>query len=148
MSRTPLRALALPVLLVSSLAVVACTSDAPARDAPESSTFNVSLSPVEGSGIQGLTTVSRGGEAVTLKLELMGLESGTTYTAALLSGTCDSPGEKLADMGGATSGAIGIGSSTTEVDLSTVEGAGALHIEAYLPDGSPAACGEIPAGRI
>lgn len=124
-----------------------CTPEAPARGVAESSTFNVSLAPVGESGIQGLTTVSRG-EALTLKLELMGLESGKTYGAALVSGTCDAPGEELTEMSSATSGAIGIGSSVTPVEFSVVEGEGALHVEAYLPDGTLAACGDIPSERI
>jgi len=147
MATTTRHAAALSPLLGVLLVAVGCTPEAPARGAAESSTFNVSLAPVGESGIQGLTTVSRG-ETLTLKLELMGLESGETYGAALVSGTCDAPGDELAEMSSATSGAIGIGSSVTPVEFSVVEGVSSVHIEAYLPDGTLAACGDIPAERI
>lgn len=148
MTARTLTAFALATLLA---AAGGCTSDAPANDtggeSSASSTFNVSLSPIGESGVQGLTTVSPG-PTVTFKLELMGLTSGETYTAALHAGTCESPGAKVADLNTATSGAIGIGSSVTPVERDAMEDADRLHVQAHLPDGTLAACGDVPADRL
>ena len=137
------------VLALGAL-VWACAPDAPASDGSGeamSSTFNVSLATTNESGVQGLTTVSLGDET-TFKLELMGLTSEETYTAALHAGTCDSPGERLAELNQATSGAVGIGSSVTGVESDVLEGPDALNIQAHLPDGTMAACGDVPMERL
>lgn len=139
--RTPTTTVALALLAFTA----ACGSEAPANDgtAETPSTSNVSLATVNESGVQGLVTVS-GGDEVMFKLELMGLTSGESYSAALHAGTCDSPGDRVADLNPATSGGIGIGSSVTQVPRDAVADAGALHIQAHLPDGTLAACGDLP----
>lgn len=136
---------ALPVL--AACGGDAGTPSARAGEASSSSTFNVSLATVGESGVQGLVTVSPGQDSVILKMELMGLEGGTTYPAFLYRGTCDSPGERVRALERPTAGAIGIGSATTLVAGETLAD-GPLHIQAHLPDETPAACGDLPTGRL
>lgn len=137
--------------VLALVALAACSQEAGEADAERSaaggSTFNVSLATVEESGVQGLVTVSPARDSVMLKLELMGLQGGESYPVVLRSGTCESPGAEVMELNAPTSGSIGIGSSTTAVSTRTLA-SDAHNIEARLPDGSPAACGDIPEGRI
>lgn len=128
----------------------ACGSEPPEARASDSGprTFNMSLATRGESGIQGLVTVSPGSDAYTVKMELMGLTGGTTYTAALHAGTCDSPGALVTELNDATSGSIGIGSSTTSIPRDRIDEADALHIQARLPDGTVAACGDVPTENL
>ena len=122
------------------------TPSAEAGEPSSRSTFNVSLATVEESGVQGLVTVSPGQDSVTLKMELMGLEGGTTYPVFLHRGTCESPGERVRELNRPTAGSIGIGSATTLVSDDTLA-EGPVHIQVHLPDETLAACGELPTDR-
>lgn len=136
--------------LCAALLVAGCGGEAPEARASgaRQSTFNMSLATVNESGIQGLVTVSPGQDALTLKMELMGLTGGETYTAALLTGTCQAPGEEVAELNPATSGSIGIGSSTTPVPLSELGGDRSFVVQARTPDGTAAACGSVPPDQL
>lgn len=137
------------LLSVALLAACGGEMDTPSAEGGEASsrsTFNVSLATVGESGVQGLVTVSPGQDSVTLKMEMMGLEGGTTYPVFLHRGTCETPGERVRELNRPTAGSIGIGSATTLVSDETLAD-GPLHIQAHLPDETLAACGDLPTDR-
>lgn len=104
--------------------------------------------PVEamgGSGMTGSLRVTRSGDRLTVKLEVLGVESGTEYPVSLRRGACGSDGEQVAQLDPPTVAEVGLGSSLTEVSAAGVEPGRAYSVRVDGPDGAPVACSEFEA---
>lgn len=116
---------------------------AEAEDAPP----QAAIAPVGESGIQGTARLNEGASSHTLKLELLGVQEGKTYPARLVSGSCDSPGETVAELDTPHVGTVGVGSSLTQLDPSLIAEGGTHSIVVETPAGETGACGTLDGGQ-
>lgn len=155
-SRVPITtALALPLLLV-----LACTEQAEqaqegegAMEAAAESSMDaptMSLSTMNNSGVMATADLSHSDQALNVMLEIEGLEPGATYAAHIHRGTCEAQGPVAAPLGEVTAAEDGTGTIESAVAMADLaapaEGAPAdagFYVQVHLPDGTPAACGEI-----
>ena len=105
-----------------------------------------SIAPVGESGIQGTARLNEGESALTLKLELLGVQEGNSYPAMLVEGTCDSPGETVAELDTPHVGTVGVGSSLTQLDPSQITADATYSIVVETPEGERGACGTLEGG--
>lgn len=134
-------------------AVVACSGGDTSQETAAStggsaSQFSASVAPKNDSGMQGHVMVSTGSDSLTIKLEVLGLKSGTAYPAHLHRGSCAEGGEVLAELNSPTVASVGLGSSLTALSPDVMESGQPYFVQVHLPDGTPAACADVekPAG--
>jgi hypothetical protein len=105
----------------------------------------VELAPVGGSGMSGELTAVSGGATSTLTLRIAGAPASASVVAHVHYGRCAQPGNVTAPLTPIDTRADGTGSSTTEVTIamSTLMDGGHF-VQAHKPDGTPAACADLP----
>lgn len=136
--------IALPLLL-PALALVGCgDAGGSAGGAAEESesTAVVSFEAVNESGMMGSLMVAPGGDAVTVKVEILGVKAGERYPTELRSGTCAEGGEAIVELEPLTVNSLGIGSSSTQVSRGELA-LGSHFVRVHQPDGTPAACADL-----
>jgi hypothetical protein len=110
---------------------------------------SVALASKNNSSITGSAVLTRSGDSTSVALTLNGGTSGTTYPSHIHFGTCDQPGGVVVALTGVTAAANGSGTSTTMVANAMLDHArqehGSLLVQSHQPNGTPAACGAIPA---
>lgn len=85
-------------------------------------------------------------------VELRGLETGASYPVHVHRGSCAEGGPVLMPLEAVDAGPDGTGSSTTTITAAQMaekakemEGEHPpVYVQAHLPDGTPAACGDVP----
>lgn len=142
------RSIATAVVGLTSIALLACsggdaTQQAEATESGSGSQHSASVSPKNDSGMQGHVMVSTGSDALTIKLEVLGLKGGTEYPAHLHRGTCASGGEVVAELEPPTVASVGLGSSLTELSPDEMQAGESYFVQVHLPDGTPAACADV-----
>lgn len=129
-------------------AAAATAQQAPAPPPPPAP-VTVTLTARNNSKMTGTVVLTRQGDSTSVALTLNGGRSGTTYASHIHSGTCDKPGGVVVPLTGVKVGADKSGTSTTVIATAVLDSArakdGALLAQSHLPNGKPAACGEIPA---
>lgn len=145
-----LRTAASAAVTLTSFALAGCSGDdtsppasASATTSGSTSQYSASVSPRNDSGMQGHVMVSAGSDALTIKLEVLGLKGGTEYPAHLHSGTCDQGGEVIADLEPPTVASVGLGSSLTALSPDVMESGQPYFVQLHMPDGTPAACADV-----
>lgn len=113
-------------------------------EAGGASGVQISLAPRNESGIEGTATIRRGADSVRVSVSLMGLESGNSYPAHVHEGSCQEGGGVAAGLT-SVEAQDGEGSSETRIPASELSADGSYFVQAHLPDGTPAACGNVPA---
>lgn len=109
---------------------------------------SVTLVPKNESGMAGTAIVREApGDSMDVSLKLSGLSAGQDYPAHVHRGTCNSPGPVTAALESVTAGADTASSRGTVPDPRVESPGGDFLIQVHLPDGTPAACGMIPAHR-
>lgn len=103
----------------------------------------VSFEAMNESGMMGSLMLAPGGESVTVKVEVLGLTEGETYPAHLHAGACQEGGDAVRDLEPLTVNSLGIGSSSSQVPRSEIQ-SGPHFVQVHLPDGTPAACADLP----
>lgn len=103
----------------------------------------VTLEPKNQSGIEGTATIRHMADTVHVTLSLTGLTSGNSYPAHIHQGTCQEGGGVAAGLT-AVEAADGSGSSETRVPASELSMDASHFVQAHLPDGTPAACADLP----
>lgn len=103
----------------------------------------VTLAPKNESGIEGTATIRRGADTVRVRVRLTGLTSGNSYPAHIHRGTCQKGGGVAAGLTAVKAG-DGSGTSRTRIPASKLEMGASYFVQAHLPDGTPAACGDLP----
>lgn len=138
----------LGVAVLAGLVLVGCggAEQTPAGEAGEDELPQASIAPVDESGIQGTARLNAGAEALTLKLELLGVKEGETYPARLVRGGCESPGETVAELDTPHVGTVGVGSSLTQLDPAAVREGATHSIVVETPGGEVGACGTLDGG--
>ena len=105
---------------------------------------NVTLSAVENSGIDGSMRLEHAGDSVHVDFMLVGLESGTEYTAHVHRGTCDEDRGRAASMKSFTMPAEGeetrVSFAKSALDPAETE----YFVELHGADDSALACGDLP----
>lgn len=109
-------------------------------------TNEISLEARNQSGITGTASWQTSGDSITVGLALEGLQQGQQYPAHIHTGTCQGGGGVAAPLTSVTAESGGQGTSTTTVARSALTGTGGFFVQAHLPDGTPAACGDLPSG--
>jgi hypothetical protein len=126
----------------------AAAAPAPAPP-PTPAPVTVTLAAKNRSRITGTVVLTAKGDSTAIEVTLNGGHSGTTYPSHIHFGHCDKPGGVVVPLTSVKVGANGSGTSTTMVATSTLDSARAQHgsllEQSHLPNGRPAACGEIPA---
>lgn len=147
------RTAATAAVTLTSFALIACGGEtsqqqASAATSGSASQYSASVSPKNDSGMQGHVMVSTGSDALTIKLEVLGLKGGTEYPAHLHRGTCASGGDVVAELEPPTVASVGLGSSLTELPSDEMQAGEPYFVQVHLPDGTPAACADVekPAG--
>lgn len=109
---------------------------------------SVALAPRNESGIAGTAVLTpAAGDSLVVELSLSGLTAGQSYPAHVHHGTCSSPGSVAVGLESVAASAETGRSRTRLVDPRASDSAGPYLVMAHLPDGTPAACGEIPTER-
>lgn len=103
----------------------------------------VSLAPKNQSGIEGTATIRHRGDTVHVSVSLSGLESGNSYPAHIHQGTCQEGGGVAAGLT-AVEASDGTGTSETRIPAAKLDMEARHFVQAHLPDGTPAACGDLP----
>lgn len=157
-----------PLLLASFVGLVACggggdqqnqtnereteapgqVEDTAAVHAEESGqAVDLSLSPKNQSGVSGRARLHQHGDSLHVSLRLTGLDPGASYPAHVHHGTCQTGGGVAVGLN-AVSGRDSTGTSSTTFLASTVSPDSAYFLQAHLPEGTPAACGDVPTGAF
>lgn len=117
---------------------------AKAEEAPPAT---LSLTPKNETGIGGSLEITYGMDSTRVDLTLTGLEPEAMYTAHIHEGSCDNPGTVVLPLESVIADSDGTGHSTSTVgtaELERAERSGQVLIQAHLPDGTPAACVNLP----
>jgi hypothetical protein len=122
--------------------------DVPGLDDPglaEAGPVEVGLEAKAESGITGNATLTPIADGVEVNLDLNGLTAGETYSAHLHRGSCDNDMGVVAPLEDvAASGETG--RSTTTIGTSMLDPtAESLFVQVHSADGTPIACGDVPA---
>lgn len=104
----------------------------------------VSLSPKNDSGITGEAKIRRSGESIRVALLLRGLRPEGSYPAHIHKGTCKAGGGVATGLSSVSSNRSKMGTSQTTIDATALSPDSSYFLQAHLPDGTPAACGNIP----
>ena len=114
------------------------------------STFSVPFSQVGGSGIEGSAVLTAAGEGTDVSLDITGLASGSTATAALHAGTCTAPSASFAELPDLTADASGRATAGGKVlfrgadPVALHDIADGEHIIAISQSGKMVSCAWIP----
>lgn len=104
--------------------------------------ITVMMSAKGESGITGEATAMHHADSVAVEVAISGASADGEYPAHVHAGTCDEPGSVLAPLN-SLQVTGGSGSSTTELVSSEVPRDQGAVIQVHLPDGTPAACGDM-----
>lgn len=104
----------------------------------------VSLSPKNQSGIEGTARLHHHADSLHVTLRLTGLTGGNAYPAHIHRGTCQKGGAVAVGLSSVTA-QDSTGTSQTRIPAGKLSMDGSYYVQAHLPDGTPAACGDIPA---
>lgn len=108
--------------------------------------MTASVAPVGESGIQGTARITPGADSLTLKLELLGVREGETYTPSLLRGGCGEGAEVVAELDRPHVGTVGVGSSLTRLANEAIPADANLAVAVAGPGGDRVACGTFEQG--
>lgn len=135
--------------LVTALSLIGCTgtdSEASGSPGPEDGQMTASVAPVGESGVQGTARITPGADSVTLKLELLGVAEGATYTPRLLEGGCTEEAESVSELDPPHVGTVGVGSSLTRLPAEAVSSEASYAVAVEGADGDRLACGAFRPG--
>lgn len=104
----------------------------------------VQLAAKNQSGISGTAGWSVQADSVRFTLRLKGVESGQEYPAHVHRGDCQSGGGVAVGLD-PVAGAEGGGQGQSAVARSSFSSGETYFVQVHLPDGTPAACGDLPA---
>lgn len=104
---------------------------------------SVTLVPKNESGVNGTAMLRESGDSLRVDVRLAGLTSGESYPVHIHQGTCQEGGGVAAGLNDVAA-ADSTGSSTTSVAKSALDADRRHFVQAHLPDGTPAACGDVP----
>lgn len=106
----------------------------------------LSLQPKNDSGITGTARWQVEGDSVRVMLSLEGLTEGDQYPAHVHRGTCTEGGGVAAALSPVTGQSGGTGESIATVARDNFSSGESYYVQAHLPDGTPATCGNLPSG--
>lgn len=108
----------------------------------------VSLSTKNNSGLEGEAKLRRRGESFQVALLLQGLSPKGEYPAHIHEGTCQAGGGVATALAPVSSDGNKIGTSQSTVDATVLSPDTSYFLQAHLPNGTPAACGNVPAAAF
>lgn len=101
---------------------------------------------VDNSGVTADVTLNASGEQTTVTMHVTGAPANATLPAHVHSGTCENKGPAVAPLDSVSTDATGMGmlNATVNLPFTTVSN-GQHFVQLHLPNGQPAACGNVPA---
>lgn len=117
---------------------------APASGEQSGEAVDVTLAPRNQSGIEGTAQMHHQGDSVRVTVRLGGLSSGESYPVHIHQGTCQEGGGVAVGLT-SVQATDGTGRSETGVAAGELSMDASYFVQAHLPDGTPAACGDVPA---
>lgn len=143
-------------LPAAAVAAPAGAPDAPDRvplDRPSADTTMVELSPKNDTGIRARARLVHGEDQLRVAVAAVGIDAGEEYPAHIHQGTCDEGGGVAAGLEPVQkeSEDDDAGTSVSTVSMETLKEAKeeaesehpSFFLQIHLPDGTPAACGDI-----
>lgn len=119
--------------------------DTAARAGGTGQAVDVTLAPKNETGIDGEARLHHHGDSVHVSLRLAGLESGASYPAHIHRGSCQEGGGVAAGLTSVSAVDTTTGTSETTIAAGQLSMDESYFLQAHLPDGTPAACGDVPA---
>lgn len=142
---------------VLATADAAAATPAGAADTVEADTITVELAPKGESGVRARARLVHDEDQLRVGLAARGIEVGDEYPAHIHRGTCDEGGGVVADVGPVTRSAedAEAGQATATVPVEELKQAKeeseaehpSFFLQVHLPDGTPAACGDVVKGE-
>lgn len=114
-----------------------------ARAGEAGEAVDVTLAPRNESGVEGRARLHHHGDTLHVTVRLTGLESGNDYPVHIHQGTCAEGGGVAAGLTSVSAGE-GTGNSESSVPADELSMDASYFVQAHLPDGTPAACGDVP----
>jgi hypothetical protein len=110
--------------------------------------MSATLNALENSGVTGTAMVEHVDDAVSVRLDVSGLQEGTTYTGHIHRGTCtEDRGEVTSIESFTVTGDRG--EATASIDTASLDAAeNEYFVEIHGADEAVVACGDFPAGSI
>lgn len=106
---------------------------------------SVDMASKNESGITGTATfTAAGSDSVQVQVSLKGVEGGKAYPTHIHHGSCAAEGGVAQPLNSVEGQSDGTGSGTTTVAHSVFMPDSSYFVQSHLPDGTPAACGDIP----
>lgn len=105
---------------------------------------DVTLAPRNQSGVEGTARLHHHADTLHATVRLSGLSSGESYPVHIHQGTCQEGGGVAVGLS-SVNATDGTGTSETSVPASELSMDASYFVQAHLPDGTPAACGDVPA---
>jgi hypothetical protein len=153
--------------VVAALALAACGGDAaeeefpdvppPAAETPAPTPdpmaetpagMSATLNATEGSGISGTAMIEHAGDDVQVRLDVTGLQAGTTYTGHLHRGTCSEDRGEVTSIESFTV-TEDRGEATATIARSSLDAAEQQYfVEIHSAEDTVVACGDLPAGAL
>lgn len=122
----------------------AAEQEAPAQTEQADQAANrVQLASKDQSGISGTAGWSVEGDSARFTLRLKGVDSGQEYPAHVHDGNCDEGGGVAVGLN-PVAGGEGGGTAEAAVARSNFSTGQTYFVQVHLPDGTPAACGDLP----
>jgi len=106
----------------------------------------VQANAVDNSGVSGQVTLTASGEQTMVEMHLTGAPPNASLAAHIHSGTCENKGPAVAPLDTVRTDASGMGmnNATANIPFATAND-GQHFVQFHLPNGQPAACGNIAA---
>lgn len=120
-------------------------ADRQATEVQAGQATTVPLAPKNDSGITGTARITPRGDSLAVQVNLSGLTEGESYAAHVHEGSCESGGGVAVGLNAVTGRADGTGTSTKRIAAATLQSGQGYYVQAHLPGGTPAACGDMPA---
>jgi len=112
----------------------------------------VDLAPAQGQGISAQAVILPVGHQNQVTVHVRQARPNRSYTAHVMTGSCDQPGPTAADLQPVVTDAAGAGTSQIVVDMATENILNGNHLVQLRTDngrdGVPVACGAIPAHPV
>jgi hypothetical protein len=113
---------------------------------PAPGMMSITMASKGQSGITGTAMLTAAGsDSVQVNVSLKGVEQGKSYPTHVHHGTCAQEGAVAQPLTSVMGQADSTGTSTTTIANSVFVPDSSYFIQSHLPDGTPAACGDVPA---
>lgn len=117
--------------------------DAATGDAATGAAGPAEFAPVNRSGVRGTVEADHEEDAVTVTVQLAGLDPGSVYPVHIHTGRCAAGGPVAVPLGRITARADSTGRLTTRADGSGLGAGDPAFVQVHAPEGAAVACADL-----